>query len=382
MLIEILLGITSVLMLVGLGASFYFLRSKDQSSSTQINQMSQQLMENQMELSVRLKQLSEQSITTQEKFHNKMQEQERQITDLLTKQIKEVRNQLSENLEKTHEKTQNVLTNVQTRLAVIDDAQKNLTNLSGNIVELQNILNNKQARGAFGELQLEKLVEDTLPPNSYEFQAMLDSKTSTARVDCLIKLPYPPGPIPIDSKFPLEAFYNFRDAKTDAEKTNALKVLAINVEKHLKDISEKYIIPGKTADNALMFLPSEAVYAEIHASLPKVIDKSYQLRVFIVSPTTLWATLNTVRAVLKDVKMREQAHIIQDQVRFLSKDVERLDQRVEKLQRHFSQAQQDVDQIRVSTDKIHRKAEKIDAIEWSEENSAKVTQEKELQKIA
>lgn len=245
------------------------------------------------------------------------------------------------------------------RLAVIDAAQKNIAELSTRMVSLQDILSNKQARGAFGEVQLAGLVRDAMPPNSYEFQAPLGEGK---RVDCLLKLPNPPGAIGIDAKFPLEAYRAIRDSQDDVSLTQARRDFSTAIKLHVRAIAEKYIVPGVTADSALMFLPSEAVYAELHANFPNLVEEAGRARVWIVSPTTLMATLTTMRAVLKDVRMREQAHVIQAKVGELAKDLDRLDNRVGKLQNHFDQAVEDVRQIRISTDKALKKSADIESV--------------------
>jgi DNA recombination protein RmuC len=245
------------------------------------------------------------------------------------------------------------------RLAVIDAAQKNIAELSTRMVSLQDILSNKQARGAFGEVQLADIVRTVMAPVNYEFQAQIgDGK----RVDCLLKLPNPPGAIGIDSKFPLESYRAIRDADGDAALVQARREFSTAIRLHVKAIAEKYIVPGETADSALMFVPSEAVYAEIHANFPNLVEEAGRVRVWIVSPTTLMATLTTMRAVLKDVRMREQAHVIQAKVGELAKDLDRLDTRVGKLQQHFDQAVEDVRQIRISTDKAMKKADDIESV--------------------
>lgn len=244
------------------------------------------------------------------------------------------------------------------RLAVIDAAQKNIAELSTRMVSLQDILSNKQARGAFGEVQLADIVRTVMAPVNYEFQATL---SGNKRVDCLLKLPNPPGPIGIDSKFPLESYRAIRDSQDDAALTQARREFSTAIRLHVKAIAEKYIVPGETADSALMFVPSEAVYAEIHANFPNLVEEAGRVRVWIVSPTTLMATLTTMRAVLKDVRMREQAHVIQAKVGELAKDLDRLDIRVGKLQQHFDQAVDDVRQIRISTDKALKKADEIES---------------------
>jgi DNA recombination protein RmuC len=252
------------------------------------------------------------------------------------------------------------LSELKERLAVIDAAQKNITELSSQVVGLQDILSNKQTRGAFGETQLADIVKNVLAPSNYDFQVTL---SSGKRVDCLLKLPNPPGPICIDAKFPLEAYRALRDAKDEIAQAQAKREFTTAIRTHVKAIAEKYIIPGETAESALLFLPSEAVYAELHATFPHLVDEASRQRVWIVSPTTLMATLTTIRAVLRDVSMREQAHVIQKKVGELLGDVERLDERVGRLQKHFDQAVDDVRQIRISTDRVTKRASDIDSVE-------------------
>lgn len=263
-------------------------------------------------------------------------------------------------LAESAEKTAKSLGAINTRLSVIDEAQKNITELSGQVVGLQHILDNKQARGAFGEIQMEDIFRNALPPSAYSFQTTL---TNSKRADALILLPNPPGPIVVDSKFPLEPYRALRDAEDEATLAQATRDFKQSVKKHIKDISEKYIIAGETAESALMFLPSEAVYAELHANFVDLVEESYRARVWIVSPTTLMATLNTVRAVLKDVAMREQAHLIQAQVGKMMGDVERLHKRVGNLQRHFGQAEGDLKDITTSAEKVLRHGEKIEDVQ-------------------
>jgi DNA recombination protein RmuC len=255
------------------------------------------------------------------------------------------------------------LAELKERLAVIDAAQKNIAELSTQMVSLQDILSNKQSRGAFGEVQLADIVQNIMAPSSYEFQATL---SGGKRVDCLLKLPNPPGPIGIDSKFPLESYRAIRDAKDDIAMVAARRDFSVAIRAHVRAIAEKYIVPGETAESALMFLPSESVYAELHANFPNLVEEASRVRVWIVSPTTLMATLTTIRAVLKDVRMREQAHVIQAKVGELLKDVERLDDRTAKLQQHFGQAVDDVRQIRISTEKVIKRAGDIEEVELGE----------------
>ena len=286
-----------------------------------------------------------------------------ELARTLNERLDQVGHRVGTSLEESSAKTVETLGNLAARLAVIDEAQKNITELSGQVVGLQDILANRQARCAFGEVQLQDIVRNALPPSAYMFQATLKGGS---RADCLIHLPNPPGSIAIDAKFPLDAYHLLRNAKDDGERTVAQRQFRGDLLKHVVAIAEKYIVPGETAESALMFLPSEAVYAELHANFPDVVTKSYQARVWIVSPTTLMATLNTVRAVLKDVEMRKQAGVIQKYVGLLLKDVERLDDRVENLEKHFQSAEKDIREIRTSTDQITKRGEKIHDVELGE----------------
>lgn len=272
--------------------------------------------------------------------------------------------QLGVSLTQQGDKTGESLRLLQERLAVIDAAQKNITELSQQVVGLQDILANKQARGAFGEIQLNDLVGSILPPSAFTLQARL----SNGRIaDCLLKLPNPPGPIVVDAKFPLESYHGLATARDDDVRRRASREFAAAILKHVKDIAERYVVPGETAESALMFVPSEAIYAELHANHPDVVDKSFRARVWIVSPTTLMATLNTVRAVLKDVRMREQASVIQIEVQKMMEDVGRLDQRVDNLQRHFGLAERDLRDIRTSAERIAKRGERIEAVQLSDD---------------
>ena len=278
----------------------------------------------------------------------------------VTSQLQNQERALHETLRKQGETTGQKLGDLQTRLAVIDKAQASLNELSAQTTRLENVLSNKQTRGAYGEMQLENLVRQMLPPNAYRFQQTL---SNGSRPDCLLNLPNPPGPIVIDAKFPLEAWYQLGEATDDDGRKAARKNLAAALSKHVEDIASKYIITGETAESAMLFLPSEAVYAEFHTHLPKALEDSFKKRVYLVSPTTLMATLNTVRAILRDVHMREQAAVIQAEVSRLLDDITRLNDRVGNLDRHFDQARRDIDQIKTTTGKISSRSEKIESIE-------------------
>ncbi|MCR9114037.1 MAG: DNA recombination protein RmuC [Rhodobacteraceae bacterium] len=285
------------------------------------------------------------------------------MLQLMEKRLAEVQERMGENLSGSARRTAQSLGELQQRLTVIDKAQENITKLSGDVLSLQDILSNKQTRGAFGEIQLNDIVSKALPSDSYTLQATL---SNGKRADCLIHLPNPPGPICVDSKFPLEAYEALRRAATDWEVNEAAKFLRTSVKKHIKDISEKYILDGETADGALMFLPSEAVYAELHANFPELVREGFSARVWIVSPTTCMATLNTMRAILKDARMREQAGAIRRELGLLFADVDRLGTRVENLDRHFHQASKDISEIKVSAEKAGRRAKRLDNFDFEE----------------
>ena len=281
----------------------------------------------------------------------------------LEKRLAQVNQQMGENLQGSARRTAHSLGELQERLKTIDKAQENITRLSGDVLSLQDILSNKQTRGAFGEIQLNDIVSKALPADSYKLQHTL---SNGKRADCLIHLPNPPGPIVIDSKFPLEAYEALRNAGNQAQLNEAARLLRTSVKKHIKDISDRYILEGETADGALMFLPSEAVYAELHANFPELVRDGFAARVWIVSPTTCMATLNTMRAILKDARMREQAGAIRRELGLLYSDVERLGTRVENLDRHFGQAAKDISDIKISADKAGRRARRLDNFDFEE----------------
>jgi DNA recombination protein RmuC len=297
---------------------------------------------------------------TQTALAERLQVQERALMTALDERLASLSHRVSDRLQESTTQTGLTLADLRERLATIDAAQKTITDLSSQVVDLQNVLSNKQARGAFGEIQLQDIVQSALPAAHYEFQATLgDGK----RVDCLLKLPNPPGSIAVDAKFPLEAYRALRDARDEAMTVVAKRDFTLAIRNHMKAIAEKYIVPGETAESALMFLPSEAVYAELHGNFPGLVEEAARLRVWIVSPTTLMATLTTIRAVLKDVRMREQAHILQAKIGDLVKDVDRLDDRVGQLQKHYDQGSEDLRKIRISTEKIVKRGGEIAELE-------------------
>lgn len=349
---------------VAVGALLAVFRLVQNNNNNAVMDATQRLADNQSELVGRLAQLAEQNAVAQAQLGERMQAQERALSKTVEDRLADLSRRVGDSIQKQSTENANTMGDLKARLAVINKAQENITQLSQQVVSLQDVLSNKQARGAFGETQLNDQVRNALPPSAYKFQA----KLSNGRIaDCLLNLPNPPGSIAVDSKFPLESYHALRNANDDAARTVARKGFGNDILKHVKDIAERYIIPGETADSALMFLPSEAVYAELHAELPDIVEKSHRARVYIVSPTTLMATLNTIRAVLKDAQMREQAGLIQNEVRLMADDVGRLDDRVDKLQKHFAQAEGDIRQIRISTDKITKRADRIEEVELDDE---------------
>ncbi|MEM1236262.1 MAG: DNA recombination protein RmuC [Pseudomonadota bacterium] len=286
-----------------------------------------------------------------------------QMLALMEKRLQNVTEQMNLNLATSAKNTAQSLGQLQERLTAIDKAQDNITKLSGDVLSLQDILSNKQTRGAFGEIQLNDIVSKALPADSYSLQATL---SNGRRADCLIHLPNPPGPIVVDAKFPLEGYERLRAAETEADAQAAARQFRTDVKAHIKAISEKYVIEGETADGALMFLPSEAIYAELHANFPELVREGFSARVWIVSPTTCMATLNTMRAILKDARMREQAGKIRKELALLHGDVERLGTRVGNLDRHFGQAQKDIEEIKISATKAGNRARRLDAFDFDE----------------
>lgn len=267
---------------------------------------------------------------------------------------------MGENLTDSATKTAASIAGIGERLTVIDEAQKNISALSGQVVSLQQVLSNKQARGAFGQAQMEEIVRDGLPPSLYDFQFTLSNRN---RPDCIIRIPGNKALLVIDSKFPLEAFDALRRAGTDEEKKAAFALVRGSVSKHVSDIAEKYLIPGEVQTPAIMFVPSESLYADLHDSFADVIQKAHRANVIVVSPNILMLAINTIQTVMKDARMREQADLIRKEVGALLNDVRLLNDRVTKLQTHFNQADADIKNILISTGKITSRGEKIEKVE-------------------
>ncbi len=275
-------------------------------------------------------------------------------------QVEALKARLGESLSENATKTAETLGGIGARLTVIDEAQKNISALSGQVVSLQQVLSNKQARGAFGQAQMEEIVRDGLPTSLYDFQFTLSNRN---RPDCVIRIPGNKALLVIDAKFPLEGFELLRRAGTDEEKKFALAQVRGAVNKHVSDISEKYLIPGEVQTPAILFVPSESIYADLHDAFDDVIQKARRANVIVVSPNILMLAISTIQTVMKDARMREQADLIRKEVGTLLNDVRLLADRVGKLQTHFNQADADIKNILISTGKITTRAEKIEKVE-------------------
>jgi len=267
---------------------------------------------------------------------------------------------LAESLADSATKTAETLGGIQTRLSVIDEAQKNISDLSGQVVSLQHVLSNKQARGAFAQSQMENIVRDGLPDSHYDFQFTLSNRN---RPDCIVRIPGNGALLVIDSKFPLESFALLHKASNDEEKKVAQARVKSDVNKHVNDIAEKYLIPGEVQTPAIMFVPSESIYADLHTEFDDLIARAHRNNVVVVSPNILMLAINTIQTLMKDARMREQADMIKKEVGVLLNDVRLLGERVGKLQTHFSQADADIKNILISTDKITSRAERIEKVE-------------------
>ena len=309
---------------------------------------------------------------------NILQDEKSQITELkgavaqlsisIEERLGNIGSSIGNSLNQQTQNTQKSLTEMHERLAVIDRAQENIHSLSNQVNDLQNILSNKQLRGAFGEVQLENIVRDALPQNAYQFQYTL---TSNSRVDCIVKMPEPPGPICIDSKFPLEDYKKFASATNDQEKKDNLRLFHNAVQKHIKDIAEKYILPGETSDSAIMFLPSESIYSEINIRFPKLVNESRNKKVYMAGPDNLMLLLHTVRAILRDATMSQTAGKIQIEVDKLTNDLNLLADRIFKLDKHFDLARKDLDDIKISHRKIENRGNLITSIDIDEKKKIK-----------
>ncbi len=312
--------------------------------------------------------MAEQGRADQELIQSSMQRNTEMLTlsiESLTKttdnRLEQISGKVAERLDEGFKKTNETFTNVMTRLATIDEAQKKIDSLTTNVVSLQNLLGDKRSRGAFGEVQLEGLVRNILPPDAYEFQAKLSNGN---RVDCLLILPAPTGRVPVDAKFPLENYHRMLETDlAESDRQLARRQFKLDIRKHIDDIGNKYLIKNETSDGAVMFVPAEAVFAEIHAYHADLVEYAMNKHVWIVSPTTLMAVLNTARAVMKDVQMREQVHIIQSELGKLSVDFKRFDERMKRLADNIRRAHEEAGQVEISSRKISDHFTRIEAVE-------------------
>jgi len=317
------------------------------------------------------KTLSEQGREQQSLINNTMLKATTTLTQsveslgkIVDNRLEQIGGKVSERLDEGFKKTNETFISVMERLATIDEAQKKIDGLTVNMVSLQELLGDKRSRGAYGEVQLEGLVRNVLPNDSFKMQHTFENGV---RVDCALFLPQPTGIVAVDSKFPLENYHKMFDSSlNEIEKTLAKKQFKADIKKHVDDIASKYIIPHVTSDGAVMFIPAEAVFAEIHAYHPEIINYAMNKRVWLVSPTTLMAVLNTARAVLKDVEMRKQVHIIKDELGKLSKDFERFDVRMKKLADNIRQAHDNAQEVHISSQKITNRFKQIERVELSD----------------
>ena len=290
------------------------------------------------------------------------------LAKALTDRLDTFGHRVGQSMETQTRATHHSLTKLSERLAVIDAAQRTITELSRDVVGLHQILSNKQARGAFGQGRMETIVQDGLPAGAYDFQATL---SNGRRPDCIVRFPGNDAVLVIDAKFPLEAFSAFREADTEDGRKAAAQRLRTDVGKHVVDIAERYFLPGETQDLAMLFVPSESIYADLHEHFEDLVQRAHRARIIIVGPSMLMLSIQVMQAILRDHRMREQAHLIHKEVTLLSDDVRRLQERVVKLQTHFGHVNRDIEQIITSTDKIIKRGEKIGQLDLTEEDGEK-----------
>jgi DNA recombination protein RmuC len=374
--IELLLVVLLVALIIGVGVLIYMQTRPPQPvedpHAAELEQRLADLMQAQQLLVGKVDTVSKQQVDSSRALTDSVSQSQQQLGRALGERLGKVEAEMAKNLASAAKDQAASLAGLKARLETIDKAQDNIKALSEQVVSLQHVLDDNPARGAFGEVQLADIVESMLPAFAYTMQALLENGK---QVDCLIELPEPPGPISVDAKFPLKAYQEMLAAPNQAERDKAAKQLSSDTKRHIKDIADKYVsqpIDGerKTAENALMFIPSEAVYGELHAHHPGVIAESHKQKVYLVSPTTLMATLTTVRAILRDVEMRKQASVIQREVGVLLIDIGRLDERVANLDRHFGQAVRDIDAIKTSSRKIVSRGDKIEALDLGDGDDA------------
>ena len=341
------LGIIVLFMLVRLGRA-----PRSSETARQVSDMLSELQQANAELTGRVRSMGE-----------VLSSRQGELAHLVTERLDTVNTRLGQHLERSANRTGEGLARLHERLAVIDAAQARLAGLTEEVVGLKDILANKQARGAFGQGRMEAIVRDGLPPGAYAFQPTLSNKT---RPDCTVKLPGDTAALVIDAKFPLEGFLALRDAQSEAARGQAAARVRADMGKHVRDIAERYLVPGETQDTALLFVPSESVFADLSELFPDVVQKASRARVMIVSPTLLALAIQLMRSIARDARMREQAHLIQAEVRGLLDDTRRLGARVAKLDDHFRLARKDVGDIAALTDGIVSRGERIDGLDCTD----------------
>ena len=363
----LVLGLAIVVLLGWLGiGSFRMSRERMLEAASQIERQRQ--LDEQM---AALQRLQAEAAGRMQTMTESFGQRQGDLARLLTERLDSLQNRVGDGLKENVKETTENLSKLNERLAVIDAAQKNLTSLTSEVLTLKDVLSNKQTRGAFGQGRMEAVIRDALPPNSYEFQATLPGGK---RPDCIIRLPNDLRPLVIDAKFPLESVTAFREAQNDEAKKLAMVRVRGDIGTHLKDIADKYIVRGVTQEIAVMFVPSESIYADLHEFFDDVIQKAQRARIMIVSPSLLMMAVQMLQVIVRDSQMREQAHLVQMEVGKILDDVNRLRDRVTKLDTHFRQAQEDIVHITTSADKVARRGEKITSMELEPENTGVVTE--------
>lgn len=343
------------------GLKEYLLQAIIQSQQTQNEALNQGLLRIQDALRDNIRESDRQIKDTLERSQASLSVQFDKLNLTTQQNLQNISLTVEERLAKGLEKTNITFTNIIERLAIIDDAQKKITELSTNVVSLKEILHDKRSRGAFGEIQLNALIHNVIPAQNFALQHTL---TNGNRVDCMLFLPPPTGNIAIDAKFPLENFQIFTNFNSSVEqRTQARQQFRQDIKKHIQAISEKYIIPGQTSDGALMFIPAEAVFSEIHAHFPDLVEQAQKARVWLASPTTLMAILTTASAVIKDCATRKQVHIIQEHLAHLAMDFSRFEKRMDSLTKHIKQVNSDAEEVHTSARKISNRFSKIEKVE-------------------
>ncbi|WP_455466143.1 DNA recombination protein RmuC [Bartonella sp. B39] len=354
-----------LLLLIFVCLAFFMLIRSHQKKTFLESEIAERAREAQMQMATLLK--------TQAEMQGRMQtmaeifgQRQAELNKSISEQLNGMTTNLGQTLQVQTKSTYENLNRLQERLAVIDAAQNNIQSLTGQVVQLQAILNNKQTRGTFGQGRMEAIIADALPPNAYAFQATL---SNGKRPDCLIHMPNKAPSLVVDAKFPLEAWNAMHKAASSQERQEAERQFRTDMDVHIRDIAQKYLIPGETHDTAFLFVPSESIFATIYENFEPLVQKANRAHVIIVSPSLLMLSIQVVQTIMKDARMREQAHLIQSEVAKLMEDFERMDIRVRALQKHFYKVGEDIEGILTSSSKIMRRANRIETFELKEKDS-------------